>query len=238
MIKLSYTTVSIFVLLSCSSLKDTTGQFDLKSKFNEDNEIFKTGYSFVYQVLYLNQKDTIDIQDAHGNAITQAILHVMPGRFFKQTKISWQYANEFGFVGNKSITGLIEDENEVWIHPPRSGKPFILAECAPFPEVHYPVEVGKTWGSKTFVPKGSYQELQLSGDIHLEWVVDSLVTNTNQQFGPEIWMISSTASSSLGTATNLIHFSPSHGFVRMKYTFPNEEVLLFELIEIRKPIQS
>jgi hypothetical protein len=232
--------ITAVLMQSCSALlkvKDTTGQTNIKSKFNKDNIIFTTGKTFVYSVTHIAGNDTLEIKNSNGTLINQVILHVMPGRFFNQTKISFQYANETSYVGNKNITGIIENKNEVWIHPPRTNFPFIFTECAPFPQIHFPIEEGKTWTSITFVPKGQYEEINLSGKIENKWEIGrKQKLDLNYKTYQGVWDVKSTGTSTLGTAVNHFYFSPSDGFVKVQYEFPNKEKLIFELIKINKAL--
>lgn len=59
-------------------------------------------------------------------------------------------------------TGAIENEERVWMHPPRRNVLAIL-ELAPFPELRFPIEVGKSWTSTLNLYEGwgkySYQPI-------------------------------------------------------------------------------
>lgn len=220
--------------VSCSSLKDTSGQTDLKSKYNGDNTIFKTNRQFTYNVYWMRDKDTLTITTTSEQEIKQMVLTVLPGRFFKQTKVAWQFSNETAFIGNKSITGIIEDENSVWIHPPRSSMPFIFTESTPFPEVKYPLTVGDSWNGTVFIPKGQYDEINLSGKVESHWETkEQIALKTSYKDYDSLWRIASTSQSCIGTGTNDFYFDPIDGFVKMIYTFPNNDRLIFELNSIK-----
>jgi len=233
-VKIFLTLSVLAVIISCSSFKDTTGQTNLKSKYNEDNIIFKTNRQFNYDVLWIKEKDTLPIKNATGEEIKQIILSIIPGKFFNQTKITWQYANEKSFIVKTEITGIVEDSTNVWIHPPRSGMPFVYIESAPFPEIKHPLNLGTKWNSETFIPKGQYDVINLSGKMNNNWEIkERIKLETSYKNYDSIWKIESFSKSCLGTGKNEFYFDENDGFVKMIYTFPNNEILIFELSEIK-----
>ncbi len=60
-----------------------------------------------------------------------------------QFAITW--TEELDVLNKKFIsTGIIENSNRIWMHPPRLGK-FKILEYSPFPEIKFPTYVGKSW---------------------------------------------------------------------------------------------
>ena len=67
-----------------------------------------------------------------------------------------------GHIVNKAILGsrqkiitegIIERENQVWMHPIRCNQ-YLFSETAPFPEVFLPLKVGKKWGGRLHISTG------------------------------------------------------------------------------------
>lgn len=117
--------------------RDTEG-WDIKSKYNSDNLIFKINAKLTYTVYRTKGDDTLSsyvvnhLKDTLE--INRVILSVLPGKFLGQTKMKWEYVGLSDSVVQKVTTGLIEGSTQVWIHPPREGVPLVYTESAPFPE--------------------------------------------------------------------------------------------------------
>jgi hypothetical protein len=220
------------ILNSCASFKDTTDDKNVKSKYNDDNIVFKTGSSFVYEAILIDKTDTLPIHHSSGSLINQVILKVAPGKFFGQTKILWQYANEFTEVANPGTTGVYEDSERIFLHPPRNGFPFIYTECAPFPQIHFPLFKGKERSSTTWVPKNQFEEIKLSGSkVQHKWtVVKKASVEISDSVYNDVWEIYAESESVLGKATHRYYFCEKNGFLKMTYTFPDGRILILELI--------
>lgn len=60
---------------------------------------------------------------------------------------------EKSIVSTVENTGVIENERQLWMHPFRSNQ-YNFTEVAPFPEVKFPVEVGREWSSSLGIGAG------------------------------------------------------------------------------------
>lgn len=64
---------------------------------------------------------------------------------YNQTILKYQYpTNDNKNAGNYSTSGAIENEKNVWIHPPRDSY-FEILELNPFPFARRPYEIGNKW---------------------------------------------------------------------------------------------
>lgn len=135
---------SSFILILISILA-------LNSCQKDSNGIYKKNDTHRYEV---NLSDTT-IQ------ITKLELKIKPSTFMLfQTKINWilGYSSADGSSTEAiSKTGIVQTEERLWLHPPRSG-PLKKLEGFPFPEINFPLEEGKTWESSISVVSG-YNEL-------------------------------------------------------------------------------
>lgn len=61
----------------------------------------------------------------------------------KQFSIGWVDEGKNVFLPNNN-TGVIDNGDTIWLHPPRHDIYFVH-EFTPFPEVRFPIEVGKQW---------------------------------------------------------------------------------------------
>lgn len=131
---------------------DSEGENGIKSKYNADNLIFTTGKLMNYSVSQKNKEKVLDFK---------LELLVIPGKISGGTKIKYKYyyqdenltkAEKLDYLDTVKffkweITNVMEDDNGVWIHPPRSYSLECL-ELSPFPQIKFPVTLGQTWSGK------------------------------------------------------------------------------------------
>jgi len=151
---------------------------------------------------------------------------------FGQTTIKWTYN-----LNNIKLeeTTLAEDDGKSFsLHPPRKSI-FLFTEIAPFPSIDLPPEIGTTAKIKLNIVK--YPEFEngiLNGKIiHQEVILKKVIDTTiNNNHYHECFY-------SIGKNLNLIKelgyylietwFVNEKGFVIIKYTKPNGDIILFVL---------
>lgn len=225
----------ILELLLGKTIVDTEGIRGIKSKHNDDNIIFKTNAKFMYSVCRIKNNDTlacymVDYKD-DTTVINNVVLTVIPGNFFGQTKMKWEYFYNSDSLIDKTITGIVEDSNQVWIHPPRSNYPFIYTEASPFPEVMLPLEKNKKWSGELIIPIGNFKEIGLDrSKVSCNYTIlgKENIKTTYKNF-ENCWKIESLAVSKIGKAMHVYYFDSHYGFVYSVYSFPNGETLIIEL---------
>ena len=218
-------------------LKDTEG-WNIKSKYNNDNLIFKTNAEFTYSAYRIKDNDTLNsyVVNHLGDTVVikKVALTILPGKFFSQTKIKWEYLNENDSVIIKSITGVVEDKNEIWLHPPRKGIPFIYTESAPFPEIYYPLDSMSNWKGGLMGLKG-YESIGLEGEVLFEYAVSERQDiQTEYKLFKNCWVINSKGESCIGVSTHKYFFNEKYGFVYSEYNFPTGEKLILSLTEFKE----
>lgn len=130
----------------------------------------------------------------------------------------------------KDTTGIIENEQQIWMHPFRRNQ-YFFTEIAPFPQVQFPLEIGRTWSDHLSLGEGwgDWENTSYSSSF-------KVVGKDEKNFGfgslKECWKIESESS-----GNNLINkltywFNPEHGFIEMNYTNYWGETLSFKLEEI------
>ena len=151
-------------------------------------------------------------------------IHLIVSKFEKsektnknQTEIDYLYFPDFAYI---SGTGIIENENNIWLHPPRDGL-FSALETCPFPYVKFPVKIGKEWKDKMKIGD------QWCNEKWGVWKKKLLLsygykttqkTKINTKLGElECYVIESTAKSEIGESKLKSFFSEKYGFVRLEY---------------------
>lgn len=208
-----------------------------KRKIDENNAIFTVGTAFVYQfeiiendtVYHLlnntgNPEISFDLVPAQQDSTVQRFHLLVPTvkrnerTNKRQTEIMYSFEPLFK---NIYQTGIVENDQNCWIHPPRNGF-FGALETCPFPYVKFPLEPGKTWIDQLSIsphwahPKwGEWQNRLL---LNFRYSIDekTQITWKNQEI--DVFKISSFAESSIGKSTLVAYFSEQYGFVRLEYT--------------------
>lgn len=122
---------------------------------------------------------------------------------------------------NSSTTGLIENEKNIWLHPPRDFL-FEILELNPFPYIKYPFQIGHTWNWELEIGGqwGDKRWKEWSGNITNKYqykITDKKTINTAIGL-LECYIIESEAKSKLGTTKLISYFNELFGFVKLDYT--------------------
>jgi hypothetical protein len=233
--------------------------------FNKDNTIYKPGREFVYA--YSIRKDGeafICRTNAVGDFETRAWTLVRPaesdslaimrlgfkvlpgyGGFdelfpdYSQSVVQQQYwAPDMSLLFD-GLTGLIENEANVWLHPFR-GKYFSVTQLSPFPFAKFPLKAGKTWQWKLGEIDSRWSDpriIQYEGKVSATY--DYRVIGPKSLQTPlgelETWEIEGTATSRLGTSSLRSYFDERYGFVRLEYRNLDRSEIVLELTQVREP---
>ncbi|MEM6317009.1 MAG: hypothetical protein AAF960_05025 [Bacteroidota bacterium] len=206
--------------------------------------VFKPCREIIYQA---------EFKTAAGNLISKSRIKMMAlGRRWqfqpeKQDEISIQYEftqadfdrNQQHQLNRGMLTdkwtgtakeGIIENVEEVWMHPFRSNQ-YNFTEVAPFPQVKFPLRIGKSWTSSLNIQEGwgdwantrKYSEYEVTNK-----------ENLRIPFGPisDCWKIKSKSRFELGESTFEYWFNEELGFVQMNYKNYGQQTLDIVLIEV------
>ncbi|MDC6405057.1 MULTISPECIES: hypothetical protein [Maribacter] len=209
------------------------------NKYNKNNMIYKVGISFKYDFEHLTttgEKKYFKIDDnregwefvsseAEDSLVVKSlIIQVMNGNpmaqfipDYNQTAIAYKLIPGIPFT----MSGVIENEANIWVHPPREHY-FSILELNPFPYIKAPYEIGTQWnwklkiGSQWADHRWKIWEGNIENNYHYE-ITNKVKLQTN--FGELVCLvIESTAESSLGTTHLTTYFNANYGFVKLNYT--------------------
>lgn len=132
----------------------------------------------------------------------------------------------------EGVEGVIENVEEVWMHPFRFNQ-FNFTEVAPFPEVKFPLEIGKAWTGNLQIQEGwgdwensnGYFEYKITGKESI---------NTNFGVIENCWKVESKSTYEFGQSKFDYWFSEELGFVKMNYVNYGNQTLEIELEEIKE----
>lgn len=156
---------------------------------------------------------------------------------YNQTVISYKYPQRNGKVNFNSYTGVIENEKNVWIHPPRD-RFFRILEINPFPFIRAPYEIGTKWnwslGIGSFWGDERWKTWDGSIENQYEYEIVGKEQITTALGEMECFVIESTATSSIGQTKLTAYFNMDIGFVKLNYTNIDSTKTVLELIGFEK----
>lgn len=235
------------------------------NRYTANNEVYKDGRSFRYsfkhktagnKIQYFKKliDDTgslpgwtfIDSDKKDSTTVEEVIIKVKYGLEpfiqhmpdYNQTLVSYDYPIEAKERNYGSISGAIENEKNVWIHPPRDMY-FEILELNPFPFIMAPYEVGTSWtwslgiGDIWSDPRWMSWEGGIENQYQYQIVDQKKVETSLGKL--ECFIVEATAESRLGTTGLRALFNEDFGFVRLTYSNIDESKTILELIEVIEP---
>ena len=210
-----------------------------ENKYNYNNEIFKVGTKFTYDFEHYTPENELQFFKIHKDQknwdfvaenesdeliVKQVIIGTLEGNpmanympDYNQTSVSYRFKEDAPF----SMSGVIENEANIWVHPPRDHY-FKILELNPFPYVKAPYKIGTKWTWKLAIGShwGDERWKTWEGNIENNYQYEITAKKTlATQFGDlECFVIESTAKSTLGDTALTAYFHPTYGFVQLHYT--------------------
>lgn len=229
------------------------------SRYNRNNKIFKEGTSFIYSFTHIDtngEKYSFMYVDSisdwkflplpsNGEEIEKVSISVTEGLGqikkgipnYNQTVLSYSYWSKNTMAPFGSQSGVIENEKNVWMHPPRD-QYFQILELNPFPYIKKPHKVGNSWewslsiGDFWADPRWKTWNGTIT-NVYAYKIVDRITLNTNLG-RVKCFVVEADAISKLGKTKLVSYFSKKYGFVRLHYDNIDGSKTQLELLEIRK----
>ncbi|AEM70353.1 hypothetical protein Murru_1311 [Allomuricauda ruestringensis DSM 13258] len=228
------------------------------SRYNHNNIVFKENISFIYSfkhftkdnqrlsfkyidsisdwkfVPYSNKKDglfeKVSITVMKG---LEPMLRGLPD--YNQTVLSYSYLTHNDFAPYGSTSGVIENEKNIWMHPPRD-KYFKILELNPFPYIKAPYKVGNTWAWSLSIGDiwSDSRWLAWNGIVENSYEYEIIKKSRLDTFFGNLkcFVIRSKATSRLGETKLTSYFHKKYGFVRLDYQNIDGSRTVLELIDI------
>tara|TARA_R110002074_G_scaffold122612_1_gene257238 strand:+ start:56 stop:898 length:843 start_codon:yes stop_codon:yes gene_type:complete len=210
-----------------------------ENKYNYNNTIYKIGNSFKYNFEHVTPTgeikffkvindnsgwEFVEFENTDSTTIKSVIIEVANGNpmadhipDYNQTALVYKIGNNKGY----SMSGAIENEANVWIHPPRD-KYFEILELNPFPYIKAPYKIGTKWtwnlgiGDHWADGRWKMWEGQIENEYKYE-ITDKRTLKTD--LGEiECFVIESKAKSRIGETELTAYFNLKYGFVKLNYT--------------------
>ncbi len=159
---------------------------------------------------------------------------------YNQTVISYKYPQLNGHQNFSSSTGVIENEKNVWIHPPRD-KLFRILEINPFPFIQAPYEIGNKWEWSMKIGEAwgdsRWKTWEESIENSYEYEITAKREISTKLGDLECYEIKARASSSIGETHLTAFFHLDIGFVKLDYTNIDATKTVLELVKFEKTEQ-
>ncbi|MDX1372742.1 MAG: hypothetical protein R3321_09750 [Nitrososphaeraceae archaeon] len=142
------------------------------------------------------------------------------------------YDNNNEWIPIYQGTGVVDNEYNIWLHPPRVSY-FKLLNLSAYPYVKLPLEINKTWDFTIPIGKqwghnslGSQWGKSTLIFDHQYTVSDSLIINDLP-----CYKIDAISSSSLGISHGTFYFNEDYGFVKMIFNKLDGTEIIFDLVK-------
>lgn len=226
-----------------------------ENRFTSNNTIFKAGTSFFYDFKHFDKNgkpyffqyidslsywEFIPASIPNKNAIKQVVITTTKGlgSFVKvlpdynQTVIRFSYPTENGPSKFSSASGVIENEGNIWMHPPRD-KYFEILELNPFPYIKAPFKIGTKWTWKLKIGDAWSDGRWKLWSGQIENIYQYEITGKEllkTKLGDlECFVINSKAESRIGETNLVSYFNEEFGFIKMDYTNIDGSKTILEL---------
>ncbi len=239
-------------------------QFDSSNsdanRFTENNIVYKAGKVFTYDYSYYNEGNRfffkpldntfstpgawefVPADKKDGNTITGLKMIVKTGlqgfeqisKDYSQTVIQYKFLKDSIEANFSEHTGIIENDKNVWMHPPRTML-FRILELNPFPFiVQYNVPVwkwslmiGSHWGDDRWKKWEGSVENKMSyidnGNEYLDTPLGKIACRKVTGEGKLPW----------GSTKLISYFNPKYGFVKLIYFNIDGSSLQFDLKSVQ-----
>jgi hypothetical protein len=199
------------------------------------NRIYKPESIFTFNYKYIDNAgkemffiinnngtwDFVETNQNEGNIIKDFKLEILNRNIHYNNPSFYQTGISFIIDKNITTTGLIENELNVWLHPPREYL-FKILELNPFPYIKYPLEVGNSWNWKLKIGSawGDKRWKVWSGIIENKYQYSIVgIEKIKTIFGTlDCYIVEGQAESELGKTKLTSYFNEKYGFVRLEYT--------------------
>lgn len=223
------------------------------NRYNSNNRIYTVGRVFKYDFKHITPEDEVKYfrinedrkswsfvlePEIDSTTLKSVTIEVLDGNpmsehlpDYNQTNLKYVLNEDIGY----STSGAIENEGNVWIHPPRD-RYFKILELNPFPYIKAPYEIGTSWTWDLTIGDGWADERWKvwEGQIVNKYNYEITAKETlNTKIGKiECYIIESNANSRIGDTKLKAYFNSEYGFVELDYTNIDNSKTILELVDV------
>lgn len=227
----------LIIILLVSNLvlgQQYDGLYIEKSKIDKNNSIYTLGKEVVFNIkitendsiffLKENNSDNFKLSNEIDSLkISEIHLTVIKPKMFQrtnknQTEVYYSYEPN---PTTTSSTGIVENDENIWVHPPRNGF-FKSLETCPFPYIKLNKPIGYKWtDSMSIGNHWANEKWGLWNDrllLNYEYEISGKEKIQTKIGELECIVISAIATSNIGKSKLKSYFSYEYGFVKLEYT--------------------
>ena len=207
--------------------KISPDQIKNENKYDLDNKIYTVGRIFKFKIEYKNltndsiEEKFLELEIQGGTKPFSDI-----DSTYAETVIRIKYLNNENKVLGSERTGIIENEVNTWIHPPRSNI-FHILQLNAFPFFIKSESSKKRWSWELECSHDIYKNIL----IHHKYFQKKVSGNFN---GEDKYIIKSYSKSKAGICKTTNVFSSLYGFKEMTYINYDKSFFSFKLISIKE----
>lgn len=204
----------------------------------ERNNIYKRGSIYTYSFIFWDKNgnelffninndhswDFVAANKTSGDVVKDFKLEILNSNMNFSNPAYYQTGISYIINKNKIEhfkTGLIENEKNIWLHPPREYL-FQILQLNPYPYIKFPLEVGHNWNWRLSIGSawGDKRWKEWTGIIENSYVYRIVEKKQIQtKIGMlDCFIVESEAISVLGKTKLTSYFNDIFGFVKLDYT--------------------
>lgn len=191
---------------------------------DSDNTVFSSGTKLAFKVInHTIPEDTITVK--------YSVLSIKKKDKTnkQQTEVGITYSYSKNLLEQ---TGIVETNENLWIHPPRNGQ-FKTLEVYPFPYIKHNL---KSWSDQLQI--GGHWMDSIDNNTRITLNLEYSHTGIESIQSPignlECSVIKATSKSELGQFTLISYYHEMYGFIKLLYESNNKPTFEFLLSEIKK----
>jgi hypothetical protein len=227
--------ITVFVMLGCASSKPEDVYvesipkhvLDDDNRFDLDNKIYTINREILYKCSVERDDKVLDLNLKYIRMIIQGTTKPF-SQFdpdYSQTVIKFDYLDENFDRIIWERTGLIENEKNIWLHPPRNGDLGIL-QLSAFPYIK--LDKTRKWQWELHAAYANYQDVQLTHT----YVKKKPITFTSHVGALSCIPVEATSESHIGTTTSRFLYHDKHGFVQLKFHTIEGTTITLDMMEL------
>ncbi len=202
---------------------------------DSNKKIYQEGYRWIYSYQYQlpipkEKNNDTKISPDDLKQIDYIEINVVTYKDATEDQLFLQY--QYPPLLSRTAATIIEDNEQIWIHPPRDFF-FKILELNPFPYIKKPFVIGNKWSWKLEIGErySDARWLEWKGNLenmyHYEIVADTIL---NTSFGNlYCYITEAIAINEYGTTKLISYFNEYYGFIILDYTNIDSSKLSLEL---------
>ncbi|HUH27561.1 hypothetical protein [Gelidibacter sp.] len=225
--------IALLILnFNCSSTKNTVyfeaAPADLihdENRFDLDNEVYPVNREILYQCIIEKNEMKLDVEvkfiRMSIQGTTKPFSNFDPN--YSQTVIKFDYLDQNKKTIISERTGLVENNVNIWLHPPRNSDLGVL-QLSAFPYIK--LNAIKNWEWNLEASYGNFQKVHLA-----HYYKKRTPVSYNSKLGPlECVVVDATTKSTMGKTNAEFLYHDELGFVKMTFHTIDGNKITLEMI--------